>query len=105
GFDPLLQFVHEMDAVAAFKRAIDHDAPGVFNIVADGVLPVSTVIKLAGRGSWPYPHFVASQMAALLWAAHLVEVPPPLLRLLRFLCVADGARARHELGFRPAFSS
>ncbi len=51
GFDPLLQFVHEVDALAALKLALAEDAPGVFNIVAEGVLPVSTVVKLAGRSS------------------------------------------------------
>ena len=29
GFDPLVQFVHEVDAIAAFKLAIDRDLPGV----------------------------------------------------------------------------
>jgi len=48
GFDPLWQFVHEVDAIAAFKLAIDRDFPGTFNIVGDGVLPLETVIKLAG---------------------------------------------------------
>src|SRR5690606_3565258 len=38
GFDPLWQFLHESDAVAAFKRAIDWNAPGIFNISGEGVL-------------------------------------------------------------------
>ena len=50
GFDPLLQFVHEVDALAALKLAIDRDVSGIFNIAGEGVLPVSTVIKLAGAG-------------------------------------------------------
>lgn len=105
GFDPLLQMVHELDALAAFKMAIDRDVPGAFNIVGDGVLPVSTVVKLAGRVAVPIPHFVARQANALLWAAHLNEAPPAFLDYLRYLCVADGAKARAELGFRPAFTS
>ena len=105
GFDPLLQFVHELDAVAAFVLAIDRDVPGTFNVVGDGVLPVSTTLKLAGRVSLPVPLFLARQANALLWAAHLNEAPPAFLDYLRYLCVADGARARDELGFRPAFTS
>ena len=53
GFDPLVQLLHEIDAIAAFKLAINRDVRGTFNIVADGVLPLSTVIKLAGRISPP----------------------------------------------------
>jgi UDP-glucose 4-epimerase len=105
GFDPLVQFLHEMDAVAAFKLALDRDVRGTFNVAGDGVLPVSTVVKLAGRVAVPVPYFLAKQSAAVLWAANLGEVSPPFLAFLRYLCVADGARAKRELGFRPAYST
>jgi UDP-glucose 4-epimerase len=105
GFDPLVQFVHEMDAVAALKLALDRDVPGTFNIVGDGVLPVSTVVKLAGRVAIPIPHFLARPTGGLLWAANMGEAPPVFLTFLRYLCVADGARATRALGFRPAYST
>src|SRR5262249_43420655 len=53
GFDPLWQFLHEADAVAAFRLAIFRDVSGTFNIVGDGVLPLTTIIKLAGRVATP----------------------------------------------------
>ena len=31
----------------------------------------------------------------------MVSAPPAFLRFLRFLCVADGERARRVLGYRP----
>ena len=105
GFDPLLQFVHEVDALAALKLALDADAPGAFNIVGDGVLPLSTVIKLIGRSQLPLPHFLARRLTALLWVAGVSEVPPQMLRFLRFLCVADGGKAKRELGFSPGYTS
>lgn len=105
GFDPLVQFVHEVDALAALKLALDREAPGAFNIVGDGVLPLSTVIKLIGRSHMPLPHFLARRLTALLWIAGLSEVPPPMLRFLRFLCVADGAKAKRELGFSPGYTT
>ncbi len=105
GFDPLLQFVHEVDALSALKLALDRDVSGVFNITADGVLPVSTVIKLAGRRNLPLPHFVAERISALLWLAGLYDVPAPMLQFLRHLCVADGDKARSELGFSPGYTT
>jgi UDP-glucose 4-epimerase len=105
GFDPLLQFVHEVDAIAAFKLAIDRDVPGIFNIVGDGVLPLSTVIKLAGRIAVPLPHPIAESMCALGWLAQVAEAPPSFLKYLRFLCVADGAKARDRMGFRAAYTT
>jgi UDP-glucose 4-epimerase len=105
GFDPLLQFVHEIDAIAAFKLAVDRDLAGTYNIVGDGVLPLSTVVKLAGRIAVPIPHPIAEPLCAMGWAAQFAEAPPPFLKYLRFLCVADGARARDRMGFRPAYTT
>ncbi len=106
GFDPLLQFVHEVDALSALKLAIDRDVSGVFNIVADGVLPVSTVVKLAGRSALPLPHFLVRRVTSLLWLAGMAEVPAPMLRYLKHLCVADGALAqRPPLEFSPAYTT
>jgi UDP-glucose 4-epimerase len=105
GFDPLLQFVHEIDAIGAFKLAIDRDVPGTYNIVGDGVLPLSTVIKLAGRVAFPVPHPLAESIGSALWLAQLAEAPPSFMKYLRFLCVADGTKAREKMGFRPAYTT
>ena len=105
GFDPLLQFVHEIDAIAALKLAVDRDVPGTFNIVGDGVLPLSTVIKLAGRIAVPIPHPIAESLSAMGWLAQLTSAPPAFLKYLRFLCVADGTKAKDKMGFRPAYTT
>ncbi len=105
GFDPLLQFLHEVDAIAAFKRAIDRDVAGTFNIVAEGVLPLSTVVKLSGRLGVPIPHPVARPLLQALWVAQVAEAPASLIDYLRFLCVADGEKAKREFGFVAAYTT
>lgn len=105
GFDPLLQFLHEVDAIAAFKLAIDRDHAGIYNVVGDGVLPLSTVIKLAGRLAFPIPHPLARSMSAALWLAQIGDAPGSFTHYLRYLCVADGAKAKQQLGFRPAYTT
>ncbi|MBN2493498.1 MAG: NAD-dependent epimerase/dehydratase family protein [Deltaproteobacteria bacterium] len=101
GHDPLVQFVHEDDALSALKLAVDGDHPGPFNIVADGVLPMSTVLRLAGRLPLPIPHFLAERMGGFLWTIQSTNIPPSFLDYLRFLWTADGSRARQSLGFWP----
>jgi UDP-glucose 4-epimerase len=105
GFDPLWQFLHEADAVGAFKLAIFRDVPGTFNIVGDGVLPLSTVIKLAGRIALPIPHVAFPAIAGALWMAQLSEAPPAFLDYLRYVCVADGEKAKVAMGFLPAYTT
>lgn len=101
GHDPLLQFVHEQDAAWAFKRAVDSDVAGAFNIVGKGVLPYTTVLALLGRVPMPMPYLIARQLSKALWATQIVGSPPSFLEFLLYLCVADGARARRDLGFTP----
>jgi UDP-glucose 4-epimerase len=105
GFDPLWQFVHEADAVAAFKLALEHDTPGVFNIVADGVLPLSTVVRVAGRMALPLPRPLLQPLTSALWVAQLNEAPPSFLDYLQYLCVADGEHARRAMGFVPVYTT
>lgn len=105
GFDPLVQFLHEVDAIAAFKLAIDRDVPGVFNVVGDGVLPLSTVVKLAGRVALPVPHVLAGPMGRALWVAQLADAPPAFFSFLRYVSVADGRKARETMGFSPTYGT
>jgi len=104
GHDPLMQFVHEQDAAWALEKAVQSTATGVFNIVGKGVLPYTTVLALLGRVPIPMPQWAARAMTKVLWTTQLVGSPPSFLDFLLFLCVADGARARRELGFAPRLS-
>jgi UDP-glucose 4-epimerase len=105
GFDPLWQFLHEADAVSAFRLAVVRDVPGVFNITPEGVLPLSTAIRLAGRSPFPLPRSLASPMVGALWVAQVAEAPPAFFDYLQYVCVADGDLARKVMGFRPLYTS
>jgi UDP-glucose 4-epimerase len=103
GFDPLMQFVHERDAVEALVLGCDRDVPGEFNIVGPGVLPYTTVLAMMGKVPLPMPHFIAYPLSQLMWATQIFDSPPNFLDFLRYLCVADGRRAERELGFTPRY--
>lgn len=104
GHDPLMQFVHEQDAAFALQRAVESHATGAFNIVGKGVLPYTTVLALLGRVPVPMPQVIARALTKLLWTTQLAGSPPSFLDFLLYLCVADGERARRELGFTPRLS-
>jgi UDP-glucose 4-epimerase len=104
GYDPLVQLLHELDAVRALELALHTTGSGVFNVVGQGVLPLSTVVKLAGRVAVPVPEPLLRFGTAALFTAGLGEAPPFFLAFLRHLCVADGTRAATELGYVPFYT-
>jgi len=103
GYDPLMQFVHEQDVVDAFKIVLDRDAAGTFNVVGDGVLPYSTILAMMGKFPLPMPHFLARAVSHTLWVTQVFDAPPNFLDYLRYLCVADGKKARDLLDFHPRY--
>ena len=105
GFDPLWQFLHEADAVAALKLAVDRDVPGVFNLASEGVLPLSMAIRLLGRKRLPLPRPLLRPTLGALWLTKAGDAPPGLLEYLQYACVADSTLAKSRLGFVPVFSS
>jgi UDP-glucose 4-epimerase len=96
--------VHEHDAAYALQKCVESHATGAFNIVGKGVLPYTTVLALLGRVPLPMPQLIARQLTKILWTTQLVGSPPSFLDFLLYLCVADGAKARRELGFSPRLS-
>lgn len=105
GYDPLMQFIHEDDAVAALVKAVHEDHQGAYNIVGEGTLYYSDVLRLGGKVAIPVPHFLGYPAADALFNVQLSVVPGPFLNYFRFSWVADGARMRDKLHFFPSYTS
>ena len=105
GYDPLLQLLHPDDALDAVDAVLERGAGGVFNVVPRASISLLTILHLAEKVVVPVPHHLAYSMADLLWAAGLGEAPGGFLDYVRFPFVADGDKARRELGFVPRHDS
>jgi UDP-glucose 4-epimerase len=101
GFDPLWQAVHEEDAARALHRALTADASGEFNIVGQGVLPLSGLIRQAGGRPLPLPGPMFRAAVHALTAVGVAALPIALLDYIHYSWVADGERAETTLGFIP----
>lgn len=101
GFDPVWQVVHEDDAVEALHLSLTTRARGSFNVVGPTAAPFSTIVRLAGAKAVPLPGPLLRATIHALEAAGIASVPVPLLAFLRYSWVADGLRARKQLGFEP----
>ena len=95
GYDPLLQFVHEDDALAVFLSALADDHRGIFNVVGSGVLPLTTLLRVAGKLPIPLPRVVLDRFAP---GGSRHDAPEGFFDYLRYLWVAAGERMFEEFG-------
>lgn len=105
GYDPLMQFIHEEDALDALLLAIKNDHAGEFNIVGKGVIPLSYALRLAKRLKIPLLSAIAYPSIQLLWNMQMIAVPGRLLDYLKFLWVADGNKAKQIMNFEAKRTS
>ncbi len=105
GFDPLWQVLHEDDAADALHTALFSEATGAFNVAADGVLPLSAVVKLSGGRALPLPRSVLAGAMRALEALGAPTALPPLIDYLHYSWVTDGTRAARELQFMPKWQA
>src|SRR5262245_39107659 len=104
GYDPLLQLVHEQDWIDAFERALLASHPGVYNVVGSGVLPVSTLFRLARRRTIPLPAPLLDRVAYYPSQGQTGDPPAAFFDYLRYLWAADGRRGWDAFG-EPAYST
>lgn len=104
GFDPMMQLIHEDDVVDAVVHAVVNDIPGVFNVAAEGIMPLSKLMALAGKPAIPIFHLFLYWGNDLIGGAHLSHLLPFELDYLRYPWVGDLERMRLEFGFAPHYT-
>ena len=98
GYDPLLQFVHEEDCLRAFEIALLEGRPGVYNLVGRGVLPLTTLLRTAGKRPLPIPATLLYRIRAYPSEVQTGDPPAGFYDYLRYLWVADGERGFAAFG-------
>ena len=104
GFDPMMQMVHEKDVVRAIRLALKPGVRGIFNLRGPGELPLSRIVRAAGRRPRWIPSPVARVALDQLWKLRLSSFPSQELDHLRYVCMVDDTQAREVLGYEPRYS-
>jgi UDP-glucose 4-epimerase len=96
GFDPLFQFLHEDDLVEAIVRTLDRRPRGVFNVAGPQPLPLSRIVREAGRTPIPAPEFILHGMIGRFGFPRL---PKGALTHIMYPVVVDAKAFREATGF------
>lgn len=105
GFDPLLQLLHEEDLLRAVWRALAIDARGPINLAAPGVVPVSSLLRMAGKTPRSAPHPILFALGHLASLRRSGDPPSAFYDFLRFSWTVDTTRARDVLDLKPFYST
>ena len=100
GFDPLFQFMHEDDAVTALMTTLGRRPRGVFNVAGPQPLPLSYVVREAGRIPMHLPEIV---IAGLLGRFGLPKLPTGALSHVKYPVVVDARAFREATGFTHTY--
>lgn len=96
GFDPLFQFMHEDDAADAIVVALEKKLRGVYNVAGPQPMPLSTIIKAAGRMPVPVPEIL---LRAVFGRFGLPQLPPGAVAHLKYPVVIDDSQFRAATGY------
>ncbi len=104
GFDPMFQFIHEKDVIGAIQYAFENDYPGIFNVAAEGILPLMRVLGITGKLPLPVIHFLPYLSLGALGTRTQKHFPiePD---YLRYRWIANLQRMSEELGFIPSYTA
>jgi UDP-glucose 4-epimerase len=101
GFDPLFQFMHDGDAADAICLALEKQLRGVYNVAGPQPMPLSLLIKQAGRTPVPLPEIL---MSTFFGRFGLPQLPPGAVAHLKYPVVVDDSSFRAATGFNHRFN-
>ena len=105
GFNPRLQFLHEVDALDVLEHATTTEVTGTYNIAGDGVITLSQAVRRLGRPSLPLPSFAVSSFGSAIRQTRVADFSPEQVAFLTFGRGLDTTRMRTELKFEPKYST
>jgi nucleoside-diphosphate-sugar epimerase len=99
------QAVHSYDVGDAYRRAIQRDVRGAFNIAADPVLDPEELGRILRARPVPVAAPVLRTLADLTWKLRLQPSPPGWIDLALGVPLMDSRRAEQLLGWTPTRSA
>jgi UDP-glucose 4-epimerase len=100
GFNPMLQFIHELDLRDAIVSAFFGQEPGVFNVAGPGAMPYRTALAIAGARQVPLTEpmvWIYLRVTGLFGPSF----PPYLVDFFKYACVISDESFRQAFRWEP----
>lgn len=105
GFDPMIQVLHEEDAVSAILAAAKPGIRGVFNITGPEAAPLRKLLELTGKPLVELPHFLLPGVVNRMFQLRFADFPAAELDYIRYSSTVDGHRAQKVLRFTHQYDA
>jgi UDP-glucose 4-epimerase len=105
GFDPRLQFVHELDAVDALVAAIKNPVRGGVYVAAPGTIGLTKLVRMAGKPTLPLLPGLFGPVTDSTQRLGIESLSADFRRLLRVGRGIDITRLVEEVGYMPRFTT
>ncbi len=96
GFDPLFQFMHEVDVARAIRATLQHNLRGIFNVAGPQPVPLSLLLRVTERQAVPLPEPLFQPMLGRLG---LPKLPKGSINHVKYPVVVDAANFQEATGF------
>lgn len=100
-FNPIFQFIHELDMATVLMHCKDRVPTGVYNVAPEETISLHEAKKIVGTTTIPFPIFLLSPVAQVI--KKLWTFPDYLIDYIKFSCIIDGKQIMTHLpkeGFR-----
>ncbi len=104
GYDPMWQFIHELDMANSILLALNGKKSGIYNVTGEGVISFSHAIRLSGGSPMPVPEFLSGTVIAGLKLAG-VYFPRHLVDFFKYPVVISDKAIRIDFGYAPTIST
>ena len=94
-FNPMFQFIHELDMATILLQAIDHIDTGVYNVAPEETMSLRNAKIFVNSSHVNFPVSLVSPLAFVL--KKLWNFPDYLLDYIKFSCIIDGNALRRQI--------
>jgi UDP-glucose 4-epimerase len=96
-YNPVFQFIHELDMATVLARSAEELPTGIYNVATDDFISLGDAFDIVGTKGIPFPISIATPLNALLKKGNL-DIPPYLIEYLKNSCLISNKNLKNHLG-------